>query len=108
MLSCLVELHTEGSAAQSVQCNERREAMPPTQRKGRLLLGVWLTGVVVFFALSGVTQLVASFRVSLSSPFVQALVVLAAVGTATVFLRWGRLPRAADRGAYVAAVLVMG
>ena len=82
--------------------------MPSTQRNGRLLLGASLIGLVVFFALSGVTQLVAPFRVLLSSPFVQVLVVLAAVGMGTVFLLWGRLPAAADRGAYVATVLVMG
>lgn len=82
--------------------------MPSTQRKGRLLLGASLIGLVVFFALSGVTQLVAPFRVLLSSPFVQVLVVLAAVGMGTVFLLWGRLLGGEDRGAYVAAVLVMG
>src|SRR5215472_4389932 len=64
--------------------------------------------LVVFFALSVVTQLVAPFRVWLFSPFVQVVVVLAAVGLGMVFLLWGRLPGAADRGAYVAAVLVMG
>ena len=53
--------------------------MPSTQRNGRLLLGASLIGLVVFFALCGVTQLVAPFRVLLSSPFVQVLVVLAAV-----------------------------
>ena len=82
--------------------------MPSTQRNGRLLLGASLIGAVVFFALSGVTQQVAPVRVLLSSPFVQVLVVLAAVGMGTVFLLWGRLPGGEDRGAYVAAVLVMG
>jgi hypothetical protein len=82
--------------------------MPSTQRKGRFLLGTSLVGLVVFFALSGMTQLVAPFRVLLFSPFVQVLVVLAAVGMGTVFLLWGRLPGGGDRRAYVAAVLVMG
>ena len=82
--------------------------MPSTQRKGRLLLGASLIGLVVFFALSGVTQLVAPFRVLLTSPFVQVLIVLAAVGTGTAFLLWGRLSGEVDRGAYVAAVMVMG
>ncbi len=82
--------------------------MPSTQRKRRLLLGASLIGLVVFFALSGVTQLVAPFRVLLTSPFVQVLIVLAAVGTGTVFLLWGRLSGEVDRGAYVAAVMVMG
>jgi hypothetical protein len=82
--------------------------MATTPRKGPLLLGASLIGLVVFFALSGVTQLVAPFRVLLSSPFVQVLVVLAAVGMGTVFLLWGRLSAGGDREAYVAAVLVMG
>ena len=82
--------------------------MPSTPRNGRWLLGASLIGLVVFFAISGLTQLVAPFRVLLTSPFVQVLIVLAAVLLGTVFLLWGRLPGAADRGAYVAAVLVMG
>ena len=82
--------------------------MASPQRNERLLLGASLIGLVVFFALSGVTQLVAPFRVLLSSPFVQVLVVLAAVGLGTVFLLWGRLSAGGDRGAYVTAVLVMG
>src|SRR5258708_19366434 len=82
--------------------------MPTTQRKGRFLHGVSIFGLVVFCALSGVTELVASFRVLLSSPFVQVLVVLAAVVTCTMFLLWGRLPGVVDRWAYVAAVMVMG
>ena len=65
--------------------------MTSPQRKERLLLEVSLIGLVVFFALSGVMQLVAPFRVLLSSPFVQVLVVLAAVVLGTVFLLWGRL-----------------
>ncbi len=73
-----------------------------------MLLGASIIGLVVFCALSGLTQLVAPFRVLLSSPFVQVLVVLAAVVTCTVFLLWGRLPGVVDRRAYVAAVLVMG
>ncbi len=82
--------------------------MASPQRNERLLLGTSLIGLVVFFALSGVTQLVAPFRVLLSSPFVQVLVVLAAVVLGTVFLLWGRLSGGGDRGAYVAAVLMMG
>jgi hypothetical protein len=82
--------------------------MASPRRNERWLLGTSLIGLVVFFALSVVTQLVAPFRVWLFSPFVQVLVVLAAVGVGTVFLLWGRLPGAADRGAYVAAVLGMG
>jgi hypothetical protein len=78
------------------------------QRNERLLLGASFIGLVVFFALSVVTQLVAPFRVLLASPFVQVLVVLAAVVLGTVFLLWGRLPGGEDRGAYVAAVLVTG
>jgi hypothetical protein len=71
-------------------------------------LGASLSGLVVFFALSVVTQLIAPFRVLLFSPFVQVLVVLAAVGMGTVFFLWGRIPGREDRGAYVAVVLVMG
>ena len=82
--------------------------MPSSPRNGRWLLGASISGLVVFFALSGLTQLVAPFRVLLFSPLVEVLVVLAAVLLGTVFLLWGRLPGAADRGAYVAAVLVMG
>jgi hypothetical protein len=78
------------------------------QRNERLLLEASFIGLVVFFALSVVTQLVAPFRVLLASPFVQVLVVLAAVVLGTVFLLWGRLPGGEDRGAYVAAVLVTG
>jgi len=65
-------------------------------------------GLVVFDAFYVSTQLVAAFRALLFSPLVEVLVVLAAVLLGTVFLQWGRLPGAADRGAYVAAVLVMG
>ena len=82
--------------------------MASPQRNEQWLLGASLIGLIVFFALSVVTQLVAPFRVWLSSPFVQALVVLAAVVLGTVFLLWGRLSGGGDRGAYVAAVLVMG
>ncbi len=82
--------------------------MPTTQRKGRFLLGASIIGLVVFCALSALTQLVAPFRVLLSSLFVQVLVVLAAVVTCTMFLLWGRLPGVVDRRAYVAAVMVMG
>ena len=81
-------------------------ATPP--RKGPLLLGASRSGLVVFLAFSGLTHLVAPFRVWLFSPLVQVLVGLAAVLLGTMFLLWGRLPGAADRGAYVAAVLVMG
>lgn len=76
--------------------------------KGPVLLGASLLGVVVFCALSGLTQLVSPFRVLLSSPLVEVLVVLAAVLLGTVFLLWGHTPGSADRGVYVAAVLVMG
>ena len=82
--------------------------MATALRKGPMLLGASISGLVVFFALSGLMQLVAPFRVLLFSPVVEVLVVLAAVLLGTMFLLWGRLPGAADRGAYVAAVLVMG
>ena len=82
--------------------------MPSTPRNGRWLLGASLMGLVVFDAFYVSTQLVAAFRALLFSPLVEVLVVLAAVLLGTVFLQWGRLPGAADRGAYVAAVLVMG